>query len=88
MLNPYTIVLTRTARKDLGRIDAQVTRKVAAAIDGLMLDPRPPGCIKIKSEDGVWRIRVGDYRVGYSIDDATQVVTILRVGHRSDFYSN
>ena len=88
MLNPYTIVLTRPARKDLGRLDAQVTRKVAAAIDGLILEPRPPGCIKIKSEDGVWRVRVNDYRIGYSIDDAAQVVTILRIGHRSEFYSN
>ena len=87
MLNPYTIVLTRSARKDLGRLDPQVTRKIGAAIDTLMLDPRPPGCIKIKSEDGVWRIRVNDYRIGYSIDDAAQVVTILRIGHRSDFYS-
>ena len=88
MLNPYTIVLTRSARKDLGRLDLQVTRRIGAAIDALMLDPRPPGCIKIKSEDGVWRIRVNDYRIGYSIHDAAQVVTVLRIGHRSDFYSN
>ena len=87
MLSPYTIVLTRPARKDLGRLDPQVTRRIAMAIDALILDPRPPGCIKIKSEDGVWRIRVNDYRIGYSINDVTQVVTVLRIGHRSEFYS-
>ena len=53
-----------------------------------MLDPRPLGCIKIKSEDGVWRIRVNDYRIGYSIDDTAKVVTVLRIGHRSEFYSS
>ncbi len=87
MLNPYRIVLTRPARKDLGKLNAQTTRKIAEAIDGLTLNPRPLGCIKIKSEDGVWRIRVNDYRVGYSIDDTSKIVAVLRIGHRSDFYS-
>jgi mRNA interferase RelE/StbE len=49
-------------------------------------EPRPPGCVKVRSEEGVWRIRVSDWRVGYLIDDVGQVVTIIRVGHRSEFY--
>jgi mRNA interferase RelE/StbE len=49
-------------------------------------DPRPSGCVKVQSEEGVWRIRVGDWRVGYTIDDDAKEVLIIRVGHRSEFY--
>lgn len=44
-------------------------------------------CIKIKSEEGVWRIRVGEHRVAYIVDDEAKVVTIIRVGPRGDFYN-
>ena|GEM_PF-2163825 len=62
MLNLYTIVLTRPAHKNLNGLDAQFVKRIATAIDALTLEPWSPGCTKIKSEDGVWRIRVGDYR--------------------------
>lgn len=83
----YAIDFTRQARKDLGRLDVGVAKRVAAAIDALANDPRPAGCLKIVSEEGVWRIRVSEYRIAYAIDDAAHVVTIARIGHRSSFYS-
>ena len=52
----------------------------------LASNPRPPGCLKVKSAEGVWRIRVGDWRIGYEIDDSIQEVVVIRVGHRSEFY--
>jgi mRNA-degrading endonuclease RelE of RelBE toxin-antitoxin system len=45
-----------------------------------------PGCLRVKTTEGLWRIRVGDWRIGYEIDDAKRTVTIITVGHRSDFY--
>jgi mRNA interferase RelE/StbE len=84
--NRYTIIFLRSARKELDSLDGQMTRRIAAAIDALADEPRPPGCIKVKSEDGDWRIRVGDYRIGYIIDDPAKTVTIVRIGNRSDFY--
>ena len=86
MPNLYTIAFTRSARKDLNGFDGQMTRRIGTAIDALATEPRSPGCIKVKSEDGVWRIRIGEYRIGYRIDDSAKTVTVLRIGHRSDFY--
>ena len=82
----FTVNLTRQARKDLAGLDTVVTKPVTAAITGLASNPRPQGCLKIVSEEGVWRIRIGDYQVAYAIDDAAKTVAVARVGHRSDFY--
>ncbi len=84
----YSIVITLPAEKNIRKLSNPTKNRVNDSIFALANDPRPIGAIKIRSEDGIWRIRVGDYRVGYSINDAAQVVTILRIGHRSDFYSN
>jgi mRNA interferase RelE/StbE len=47
---------------------------------------RPLGAIRVRTEEGIWRIRIGDWRVAYTVDDATPEVAVIRVGHRSDFY--
>jgi mRNA interferase RelE/StbE len=83
----YSIVVSRGAEKDLERLDKSVFRRIATAIDGLALDPRPAGCKKLKgSNEPLWRIRVGDYRVVYSIGDEICVVDIRRVRHRKEVY--
>jgi mRNA interferase RelE/StbE len=82
----YKITITSRAEKDIKRLDRPVKNRIITAIMALADDPRPPGCVKVQSEEGVWRIRVGDWRVGYTIDDTAQEVTIIRVGHRSEFY--
>ena len=83
----YAIVITSSAEKDLRRLDRAVKNRVTVAILALTDDPRPAGCIKIKSEPSAWRIRVGEYRVAYIIDDQAKVVTVIRVGSRGDFYN-
>jgi mRNA interferase RelE/StbE len=83
----YQIVVSRSAEKDLEKLPLPVVRRVAKAIDGLSEDPRPAGCKKLKgSEDDLWRIRVGDYRVVYSITDEIRVVDIRRIRHRKEVY--
>ena len=84
----YIVALTRAARKDLDGFDAQMTRRIGVVVDALAAEPRPPGCVKTKSEDGVWCLRMGEYRSGYRIDDVTRTVTIIRIGSRGDFYDN
>ena len=55
-------------------------------VESLAVQPRPAGCKKLKGEQNLWRIRVGDYRVIYSLDDTHQIVDIIAVRHRSEAY--
>jgi mRNA interferase RelE/StbE len=57
-----------------------------SAITTLASDPPPQGCLKVRSEEGVWRIRVGDWRIGYQVDDNANEVLVIRIGHGSEFY--
>ena len=82
----YKVIHSARIEKSLRSLERSLKNRILSALITLATDPRPPGCIKIKSEDGVWRIRIGDYRVGYVIDDAALTLTIVRIGNRSDFY--
>lgn len=82
----YKVILSARIEKSLRSFERSLKNRILSALIALATDPRPPGCIKIKSEDGVWRIRVGDYRIGYVIDDAALSVTVVSIGNRSDFY--
>jgi mRNA interferase RelE/StbE len=57
-----------------------------ARLENLATDPRPPDCKKLRGGDGEWRIRAGDYRVVYTIDDAKLLVEVTRIRHRSEVY--
>lgn len=81
----YTILILRRAQKELAQLPGNAYERVRDAIRALGQNPRPPGCLKLRGREG-WRIRVGDYRVVYEIDDQAQTVTILHVGHRRDVY--
>ena len=82
----YVVSLRPRAKKEIRNLDRQILTRVSKALDTLAENPRPPGCLKVKTSEGRWRIRVGDWRIGYEIDDAALTVTIVTVGHRSEFY--
>lgn len=82
----YLVTLSLRARRETRRLDRQILARIAKAIDSLVENPRPPGCLKVKNQENLWRIRVGDWRIGYEIDDPARSVTILTVGHRREFY--
>ncbi|MEW6546693.1 MAG: type II toxin-antitoxin system RelE/ParE family toxin [Bacillota bacterium] len=82
----YEVFLERTARKDLEALPARVFRQVIACVRGLAHNPRPPGARKIVGSDNAWRVRVGDYRVVYEVDDAAFRVIVYRVRHRKEAY--
>jgi len=93
-------LFANTARAIKGASDATVERHiqnctladpaygegVRRAIEALAVTPRPPGAIQLAGGDGELRIRVGDYRIIYDIEDDALVVLVLRIGHRGDVY--
>ncbi len=82
----YSVVFARSARRELERLEAGVARRIIARIEGLLSNPRPHGCVKLQGVHNLWRIRVGEYRVIYAIDDGDRIVDISAVRHRSDVY--
>lgn len=82
----YRVFLERTAERDLKQLSAKMHDRVIAAIQALSTNPRPQGCRKLTATDNDWRIRVGDYRVVYEIDDEIREVRVNRVRHRREVY--
>ena len=81
----HTVLILRRAQRELQRLPQEDYEQVREAMRGLAQNPRPPGCLALTGRTG-WRIRVGDYRVIYEIDDVQHTVTIVHVGHRRDVY--
>jgi mRNA interferase RelE/StbE len=73
------------AAKDLDQLQGETWQRVRDALMALRDDPRPHGYTRLRGEVG-YRIRIGDWRATYDIDDQNRVVTILRVRHRRDIY--
>lgn len=83
---PYAISYVPSAAKAIRRLDKPTARRLLNAIGALAGNPRPSGCIQLKGGSGEFRIRVGDYRVVYDIQDAELVVLVLRLRHRREVY--
>lgn len=84
----YHVVIPKPTQKQLDDLPDAVYTRTIEKIDGLQIEPRPQGCVKLKSYKNEYRIRVGDYRVRYGIDDANQTVVLLDCRHREDIYRN
>lgn len=83
----YRIELSPGARKDLRRIsDRRLHDRLIAAISRLAENPRPPGCLKLTGETDQWRVRVGDWRVVYVIEDGRLVIVVVTVAPRGGVY--
>lgn len=82
----YAIQFTPAAARQLEKLATPIRRRISAAIDGLVDQPRPHGVTKLAGSDDLYRIRVGDYRIVYQIHDRQLVVVIVTIGHRSDVY--
>ena len=81
----YSVLILRRAQRELTSLQKEPYEKVKAAISALAENARPRGCRKLTGREG-WRIRAGNYRVIYEIDDREKVVTVFHVGHRRDIY--
>lgn len=81
----YKIELRRRTQRALDKLPKDDFNTVVGAVKALANSPRPKGVEKIKTA-GLWRIRQGDYRIVYNIDDGQKIITILRIGHRREIY--
>ena len=81
----YRVFVLPRARKEIDNLPRQEVVAIEDKIESLHEDPRPVGCKKLAGREG-WRIRSGNYRILYKIDDRARTVIVDHVGHRSDVY--
>lgn len=84
-MSAYRIELRPAAVRALRKLDPQVRRRIQGAIALLARDPRPPGARALQGRPGL-RVRVGDYRIIYTVEDDVLRVVVVRLGHRRDIY--
>lgn len=82
----YEIQFKTSAAKEFRKLPIEIKIRLQKAINALQIEPRPPGMKKLAGEDDLHRIRVGDYRVIYKIDDAVLLITVMRIRHRREVY--
>jgi mRNA interferase RelE/StbE len=80
----YEVLLAPAAERQLRKLDPPGRRRVQAAIDLLAMEPRPPAARQLVGGAGEWRVRTGDYRIIYEIQDQQLLVLVIKVGHRRD----
>lgn len=85
-MREYTVVFARSARKELQALDRTVAGRILKRIEALTHDPRPSGCRKLEGTDTLWRIRVGNWRVVYAVDDVRLQVEVSLIRHRREVY--
>ena len=83
----YTISFKESANKELQKLPKNVIAKIIPVIERLANNPRPSGCKKLEgAKENIYKVRVGDYRVIYLIEDIIKVVEIRKIGHRKEVY--
>jgi len=82
----YEVYLEGAAERDLRRLPEEIFHRIIPHIRALSEDPRPPGCRKLTGSENDWRLRIGDYRVLYEIDETERAVRVFRVRHRREAY--
>jgi mRNA interferase RelE/StbE len=84
----YQIEFTKGVIKQLKKLPANIKERIEIKVQELAIEPRPNGVKKLQGDDNSYRVRVGDYRVIYEIQDDILLVTVIRVGHRSEVYKD
>lgn len=83
---PYRLETTERTMKEFLRLPSPAQERLNAVVNHLAIDPRPRGCVKLETFKNAFRVRAGDYRVIYVVDDEAEVVTITKFGHRGSVY--
>jgi mRNA interferase RelE/StbE len=81
----YSLAVKRSAERELRSLPKADLRRVVARLQGLAERPRPPGCEKLSGEER-YRIRQGDYRIVYAVDDEARSIEVVKIGHRREVY--
>jgi mRNA interferase RelE/StbE len=85
-VSSYAVELKPSARKELESLPDTVLARVIRKLESLQHEPRPAGCKRLKGYKDSWRIRIGDWRVVYIVDDTAKLVSVTRVAHRREVY--
>jgi mRNA interferase RelE/StbE len=86
LMDKYSLEIMASAQKELDALDDPLFARIDRKILALAEDPRPVGAKKLKGYKDSWRIRIGDWRVVYIVDDAAKLVSITRIAHRREVY--
>jgi mRNA interferase RelE/StbE len=84
----YRVTLAPMAARQLRKLDAPARRRIQAALELLAEQPRPPSATRLVGGAGEWRVRTGDYRIVYEIEDDHLLILVLRLGHRREVYES
>jgi mRNA interferase RelE/StbE len=82
----YSVTFAAAAKRQFDKLPRPAQQRLGAVIAQLAEDPRPAGAVKLSGEEGLYRVRGGDYRAVYRIEDARLLVLIVKVGHRREVY--
>lgn len=85
-MSQHEVTFARSARKELEALSRPLIARVLGRVEALAREPRPSGCRKLVGQGNLWRIRVGDYRVIYAVDDRALIVDVVAIRHRSNAY--
>jgi mRNA interferase RelE/StbE len=82
----YGLIFKPSAEKDFARLSKQLKKRILLRLEDLRGNPRLSGSIKLKGSTSAYRLRVGDYRIVYEIDDAARQIFVTIIAHRRDVY--
>lgn len=85
-MSNYTVNFKKSAVKELYKLPNREVFRIIKLIDKLSTEPRPRGCKKLKGYRDLWRVRSGNYRIIYSIEDHILIIEVLEIAHRKDAY--
>lgn len=85
-MDSYSVEVKPPARKEMESLPDNMLARVLRKLEALRDVPRPAGCKKLKGYKDLWRVRVGDWRVVYIIDDSARLVSVTRIAHRREVY--
>jgi len=82
----YTVIISRTPQKAIDRLDSDIYSRIIRKLESMEDNPRPMGVEKLAGADNLYRVRVGDWRVVYMIQDRNLIILIVKVAHRREVY--
>jgi mRNA interferase RelE/StbE len=82
----YKIEWKQSAKKELKKLKKAVIPRIIKAVESLSINPHPTGSRKLQGSEHLYRVRLGDYRIVYSVENKILLIEIIRIGHRKDIY--
>ena len=82
----YTVVITRSPQKALDRLEGDIYARITRKLEELEDNPRPMGVEKLSGREDLYRVRVGDWRIVYAIQDQKLIILVVKVAHRREVY--